>query len=127
MNLLNYCIKEYEGRLYSIADYDLYILGIKTKVKFNSEFEPVLINGFKISDEISMRFKYVLGSLNTMFTLILQKELDNEKQRLLLIKIINLMLKFITIPNEKADVSEIESILISVEKEKFLIRDQMDL
>lgn len=53
--------------MYNIEKGQVYILESKTNVCYNEELELVVINATKLSRSLSMRFKYILGSLNFLF------------------------------------------------------------
>lgn len=69
--------------IYNIEKAQVYILESKTNVCYDEELEIVIINATKLSESLSMRFKYTLGSLNFLFEEISKKIKDiSEKNRL---------------------------------------------
>ncbi|MGH1386768.1 hypothetical protein [Kordia sp.] len=69
--------------IYDIKNTHVYLLESKTAVRYDDELDFVTINKTKLSESLSIRFKYTLGSLNFLFEEVSQKIQDiNEKNKL---------------------------------------------
>lgn len=79
---MNY-IKTIPQVIYSIENAHVYLLESKTNVCYDEDSELVIIDNTKLSESLSMRFKYTLGSLSFLFEEVSKKVSDlNEKNQL---------------------------------------------
>ena len=79
---MNY-IKNIPQVIYSIKNANVYLLESKTNIFYDEDSELVIIDNTKLSESLSMRFKYILGSLSFLFEEVSKKVSDlNEKNEL---------------------------------------------
>lgn len=79
--------------VYYIANGHIYIFDIKTNIQVKDEFEPISINNVAISEHLSMKFKYILGSLNFMLNETILTETDKKKKHSQIVSIVKLLFK----------------------------------
>jgi len=83
MNYTNINIQAIPEVIYDIKNTHVYLLEAKTDVRYDEELDFVTINKTRLSESMSIRFKYTLGSLNFLFEEVSQKIQDiNEKNKL---------------------------------------------
>ncbi|WP_046744457.1 hypothetical protein [Kordia zhangzhouensis] len=76
-------IKTIPQAIYTIKNAHVYLLETKTNVCYDEELELVIIDNTRLSESLSMRFKYTLGSLSFLFEEVSKKVSDlSEKNRL---------------------------------------------
>lgn len=79
---MNY-VKNIPQVIYSIKNANVYLLESKTNIFYDEDSELVIIDNTKLSESLSMRFKYILGSLSFLFEEVSKKVSDlNEKNEL---------------------------------------------
>ncbi|MGN7811036.1 hypothetical protein [Flavobacterium johnsoniae] len=104
--------------VYCISDGYVYILGIKTKIQNKNDLEPIMIDDVLISENLSMKFRYILGSLNFMFNETLSANHNIEKKQYIAVKIVRLLLRIIEIFGNSIESSEIEKIIYQLDAER---------
>lgn len=106
------------GEVYHISNGYVYIFDIKTKIQVKGEFEPVIINDVALPENLSMKFKYILGSLNFMFNETITTETDTRKKQSLALRIIKLLLKIIHMFEGTANPKDIEEMIHQIDAER---------
>jgi hypothetical protein len=76
---MNY-IKNIPQVIYSIENTHVYLLDSKTNICYDEDSELVIIDNTKLSESLSMRFKYTLGSLSFLFEEV-SKKVSNLKEK----------------------------------------------
>ena len=106
--------------VYSVTDGYVYIFDIKTTIQNKNDLEPIMINEVLISENLSMKFRYILGSLNFMFNEKLSTKYNTERKQSLTIKIVKLLLKIIETFDEDSDMEsiDIEKIIYQLDAER---------
>lgn len=122
MNYTNINIQTIPEVVYDIKNTHVYLLESKTGVRYDENLELVTINKIRLSDSLSIRFKYTLGSLNFLFEEVSQKIKNiNEKSKLLdriLTLFANLQDELGVITSEK----HVEKLIEFINKEKLEIK-----
>ena len=108
--------------VYCVSNGYVYIFDIKTKIQNKSDLEPIIINDVLISENLSMKFRYILGSLNFMFNETLSANHNIEKKQSLAVKIIKLLLKIIETFDGNMDSSDIEERIYQIDEERVKLK-----
>jgi hypothetical protein len=104
--------------VYCVADGYVYIFDIKTTIQNINDLEPIIINDVLISENLSMKFRYILGSLNFMFNETLSAGHNVEKKQNVAVKIVKLLLKIIETFEAKVESTDIEQIIYQIDAER---------
>jgi hypothetical protein len=104
--------------VYYISNGYIYIFDIKTNIQVKDEFDPILINNVAISENLSMKFKYILGSLNFMLNETIQTEADSRKKQARILSITKLLFKITKIFEGNIDLADIEERINQIDAER---------
>lgn len=104
--------------VYCVADGYVYIFDIKTVIQHKNDLEPIMINDVLISENLSMKFRYILGSLNFMFNETLSAKHNIEKKQSLAVKIIKLLLKIVETFDGNIESIDIEERIQQIDAER---------
>lgn len=122
MNYTNIDIQTIPEVVYDIKNTHVYLLESKTGVRYDENLELVTINKVKLSESLSIRFKYTLGSLNFLFEEVSQKIKNiNEKSKLM----DRILMLFANLQNELgiiASENHVEKLIDTLNKEKLEIK-----
>ncbi|MCH2195473.1 hypothetical protein [Kordia sp.] len=122
MNYTNINTQPIPQVAYDIKNTYVYLLESKTGVRYDYDQEVVTINKMTLSESLSIRFKYTLGSLNFLYEQVSEKVVNISERNGLLDRILELFtrlqnqLTFIT--SEK----HVEELIGVVNKEKLDIK-----
>lgn len=103
--------------VYGVVNGYVYIFDIKTRIQNKSDLEPIIINDIAISENLSMKFRYILGSLNFMFSETLSTNYNAEKRQSLAVKIIKLLLKIVEAFEDNTDINSIEERIYQIDSD----------
>lgn len=101
--------------VYNVVDGYVCIFDIKTKIQNKNDLEPIIINDIVISENLSMKFRYILGSLNFMFSETLSTNYNPEKRQSFAVKIIKLLLKIVEAFEGNSDIGSIEEKIYQID------------
>ncbi|MGH2666778.1 hypothetical protein [Flavobacterium sp.] len=104
--------------VYYILNGYIYIFDIKTNIQVKDEFEPIIINDVTVSENLSMKFKYILGSLNFMLNETISTESNSHKKQNLTLKIIKLLLKITGMFDGNTNLTDIEEKINQIDAER---------
>ncbi|MCV9927832.1 hypothetical protein OIU83_09225 [Flavobacterium sp. LS1R49] len=104
--------------VYCVADGYVYIFDIKTTIQNKNDLEPIIINDVLISENLSMKFRYILGSLNFMFNETLSACHNVEKKQSIAVKIVKLLLKIIETFEGNMEPTDIEERIHQIDAER---------
>ncbi|WP_394773059.1 hypothetical protein [Flavobacterium sp.] len=104
--------------VYCVEDGYVYIFDIKTTIQNIDDREPIIINDILISENLSMKFRYILGSLNFMFNETLSTNQNVEKKQSLAVKIVKLLLKIIETFEGNIESTDIEKRIYQIDAER---------
>lgn len=122
MNYTNMNVQMVPETIYDIKNTHVYLLEAKTNVRYDEDLEKVIINKLMLSESMSIRFKYTLGSLNFLFEEVSEKIIDNSKRNTMLDQII---LLFKNLNDKLRDVkseNNVEKLIDFLNKEKRKIK-----
>lgn len=108
--------------VYCVEDGYVYIFDIKTTIQNKNDLEPIIINDVLISENLSMKFRYILGSLNFMFNETLAANDNIEKKQSAAVKIIKLLLKIIETFGDNMESTDIEERIYQIDAERVELR-----
>ncbi|WP_426094750.1 hypothetical protein [Flavobacterium sp. DSR2-3-3] len=104
--------------VYCVAGGYVYIFGIKTTIQNIDDLQPIIINDILISENLSMKVRYILGSLNFMFNETLSASHNIEKEQSLAVKIVKLLLKIIETFEGNIESTDIEERIYQIDEER---------
>lgn len=118
-------IVEYPKNIYSVKENEIYILKFKTAIHVVDELSPLIINQIKLSEELSMKFRYLLGSLNFLYQKS-RKKIKNEKMRhYILFNISKVLMKLVISLEETENQKQIEAIIQQMDLDRLKIKKSL--
>ncbi|MEM6684654.1 MAG: hypothetical protein AAF617_02570 [Bacteroidota bacterium] len=125
MALAEKLIVEYPKNIYSIKQNDIYILQFKTNIQVVDEHTPLTVNQIKLSEKVSMKFRYLLGSLNFLYQKS-RKKIKNEKMKHYIIFNISKVLMNLAVRIEETEnQQQIEQIIKQMDLERLKIKESL--
>ncbi len=125
MALADKLIVEYPKNIYSVKENEVYILKFKTNIQVEDERTPLTINQIKLSEKLSMKFRYLLGSLNFLYQKS-RKKIKNEKMKhYILFNISKVLMNLVIRLEESENQKQIEQIVKQMDLERLKIKESL--